>query len=57
MERFDLLRREKIVPSRKDPFSILDLMLREQLQQESPQSGADQKRELSRDYLELLITK
>ena len=57
MERFDLLRREKIVPSRKDPFSILDLMLREQLQQESPQSGAGQKRELSRDYLELLITK
>lgn len=56
MERFDLLRREKIVPSRKDPFSILDLMLREQLQQESPQSGANQKRELSRDYLELLIT-
>ena len=57
MERFDLLRREKIVPSRKDPFSILDLMLREQLQQESPQSGAGQKRELPRDYLELLITK
>ena len=30
-ERFDLLRREKIVPSRREPLSILDLMLREQV--------------------------
>ena len=30
-ERFDLLRREKVLPSRREPLSILDLMLREQV--------------------------
>jgi cytochrome P450 len=29
LERFELLRRNKIVPSRREPLSILDLMLRE----------------------------
>ena len=32
-DRYDLLRRDQIVPSRKNPYSILDLMLREQLQE------------------------
>ena len=33
-ERFDLLKREKVVPSRKNPYSILDLMLRDKLELE-----------------------
>ncbi|KAG0646995.1 Cytochrome P450 monooxygenase aflN [Hyphodiscus hymeniophilus] len=55
MERFNLLREEKIVPSRKDPYSILDLMLREQLQEVQGEGNAAQ--DLSPEYLELMITK
>jgi cytochrome P450 len=32
-ERYEMLRNEKVVPSRKAPYSTLDLMLREQLMQ------------------------
>jgi cytochrome P450 len=56
-ERLNLLRREKIIPSRKDPFSILDLMLREQVEVDT-QAGSDKiKATLPHDDLEQLITK
>jgi cytochrome P450 len=54
-ERLNLLREEKIVPSRKDPYSILDLMLREQLQEDKEQGKTSG--DLSPEYLELMITK
>jgi cytochrome P450 len=54
-ERLNLLRSEKIVPSRKDPFSILDLMLREQVQ-EGVVNGKGSE-EIPPEYLELLVTK
>ena len=56
-ERYHLLMREKMVPSKKDPHSILDLMLREQVQ-----TGADPGKNgsgagnMSPAYLELLST-
>jgi cytochrome P450 len=57
-ERLNLLRSEGIVPSRKDPFSILDLMLREYVQEED---GGNVKgkswQELSPQYFESLVTK
>jgi cytochrome P450 len=55
-ERLDLLRRENIIPSRKDPFSILDLMLREQVQGDAAGSG-NGKTSLPRGELEQLVTK
>jgi cytochrome P450 len=56
-ERLNLLRSEKIVPSRKDPFSILDLMLREQAQEEGGNVNGKISEELTPEYLELLVTK
>lgn len=56
-ERFDLLKRENIVPSRKDPFSILDLMLREQLHGKAvTEMNNKHAEELPSEYLELLVT-
>jgi cytochrome P450 len=56
-ERLGLLRRESIVPSRKDPFSILDLMLRERLQEDGPDMKGRSGEDLTPEYLELLVTK
>jgi cytochrome P450 len=53
-ERFALLRSENVVPSRKDPASILDLMLREDLGAGKSGDGNDG---LSPEYLDLLLTK
>lgn len=52
-ERFGLLRRESIVPSKKDPYSILDLMLREQLTLDADKT----KNQLDPAYLSELLTK
>ncbi|XXG96359.1 hypothetical protein Hte_002641 [Hypoxylon texense] len=54
-ERLAALRSENIVPSRKDPLSILDLMLRETVLQDGSGKGANV-RELPEDELELLVT-
>ena len=51
VERYELLRSEKVVPSRKDPYSTLDLMLREQL------TKADGVREIDPEFEKLLVTK
>lgn len=51
-ERFDLLRGQGIVPSKKDTDSILDLMLREDLAKDMNSSS-----KLSEDDVQLLITK
>jgi len=56
-ERLNLLRSKRIVPSRKDPFSILDLMLREQVQEERGNVKEKISEELTPEYLELLVTK
>lgn len=55
-ERLSLLRSQDIVPSRKDPYSILDLMLREYVQ-ESDKSEASPPTDLPPEYFEVLITK
>lgn len=55
-ERLAALRSESIVPSRKDPLSILDLMLRETVLQDGSGKGA-KAREFPEDELELLVTK
>lgn len=54
-ERWRLLRKEQIVPSRKDPYSILDLMLRDQLLTGDQSKRVDTD-EIAPDYLALLIT-
>lgn len=55
-ERLSLLRREKIVPSRKDPFSILDLMLREQVEEDSKMGReARSVDEIAPKYKDLLL--
>lgn len=55
-ERLAALRSDNIVPSRKDPLSILDLMLRETVLQDGSGKGANA-RELPQDELERLVTK
>jgi cytochrome P450 len=57
MERFRLLNDERIVPQKKDPYSILDLMLREHVQQQGQDMKGTEASQLSSEYLELLITK
>lgn len=57
MDRYRLLKEEGIVPQKKDPYSILDLMLRGHLQELGSDLKAKKAAELSRDYIELLITK
>ncbi|OTA96268.1 hypothetical protein M434DRAFT_8946 [Hypoxylon sp. CO27-5] len=54
-ERLAALRNENIVPSRKDPLSILDLMLRETVLQDGSRKGAEAM-ELPPEELELLVT-
>ncbi|KAI0384680.1 cytochrome P450 [Hypomontagnella monticulosa] len=54
-ERFAALRSENIVPSRKDPLSILDLMLRETVLQAGTGKGTKAV-ELPEKELELLVT-
>lgn len=51
LERYELLREEKVVPSRKDPYSTLDLMLREQLMH------SEGVRDLDTGFEELLLSK
>lgn len=53
-ERFEMLVNEKIVPSRKDPNSILDLMLREHVDQEGM---TKENAKLSKADVDLLLTK
>jgi len=57
MERYRLLNDEGIVPQKKDPYSILDLMLREHVQQQGSDIRGTKVLELSSEYLDLLITK
>ena len=56
-QRLKVLRDERIVPQRKNPYSILDLMLREHLAQEDSAGNKDNAAELSPEYHKLLITK
>lgn len=51
-ERFDLLRGQGVVPSKKDTDSILDLMLRDDLAKDMETSS-----KLSEDDMQLLVTK
>ncbi|KAH8596814.1 cytochrome P450 [Bisporella sp. PMI_857] len=55
LERLALLREEKIVPSRKDPLSILDLMLRDTLLKDDLQT-APKTAQLPPEELKLLVT-
>lgn len=55
-ERFALLIQEEIVPSRKNPNSILDLMLRDYLQPEGQATG-NKSPVLAQADLEILLTK
>jgi cytochrome P450 len=55
-ERLGLLRSEGIVPSRKDPYSMLDLMLREHVR-EGGNFKEKTSEELAPEYLESLVTK
>jgi cytochrome P450 len=53
--RLSILRDQKIVPSRKDPYSILDLMLREHTLDEDKMK--EKPEDLTPEFLELLVTK
>lgn len=57
IERLSLLSNESIIPSRKHPFSILDLMLRETLQEKGGNLKGNVSEKLPAEYLELLVTK
>ena len=52
-DRYNLLKADKIVPSRKNPYSLLDLMLREYLQEQAV-DGEDQ---LPDEELQMLLGK
>ena len=56
-ERLTLLRREKIVPSRKNPLSILDLMLRDQVKEDGVKQEGTKVDDLPQEDLDLLVTK
>jgi hypothetical protein len=56
-ERLHLLRIEGTVPSRKDPYSILDLMLREQLKEDGPGLKENCAEDLAPEYLNFLLVK
>ncbi|KAF2098084.1 cytochrome P450 [Rhizodiscina lignyota] len=53
--RLSMLRQDQIVPSRKDPYSILDLMLREQLQDGGELKEGKDVEDISPEWLELLL--
>lgn len=57
MERQLLLLEEGIVPQKKDPYSILDLMLREHIQEQGSDYKGKKATQLTSEYLELLVTK
>ncbi len=57
MERYRLLNDERIVPQKKNPYSILDLMLRDHVQQQGSDSKGTTAGKLTSEYLDLLITK
>lgn len=54
-ERFNLLINEEMVPSRRNPYSILDLMLREHVEQ-NPEKGRTRNAKISKADEELLLT-
>jgi cytochrome P450 len=56
-QRLKVLTDDQIVPHRKNPHSILDLMLREHLAQEDSAGNKKNSTELSPEYMKLLITK
>lgn len=57
MDRQRLLMDKGIVPQKKDPYSILDLMLREHVQEQGSDLKGKKATQLTSEYLELLITK
>jgi cytochrome P450 len=57
MDRQRLLMDKGIVPRKKDPYSILDLMLREHVQEQGSDLKGKKATQLTSEYLELLITK
>lgn len=56
-ERFELLVREEMVPSRKNPHSILDLMLRDYVQSEGGEAKKFATASLSEAEIQMLLTK
>lgn len=57
MERYRLLNDERIVPQKKNPNSILDLMLRDHVQQQESDLKGTRPGKLASEYVDLLITK
>jgi cytochrome P450 len=57
MERYRLLNDEGIVPQKKNPYSILDLMLRDHVQQQGLDLKGARPEELASEYADLLVTK
>lgn len=56
-ERFNLLIREEMVPSRKNPYSMLDLMLRDHVQTEGGGAKKMSQATLSEESIQILLTK
>lgn len=54
VERYTWLKRENVIPSRKDPFSILDLMLRDKLQETGKEGKPS---DLEPEFMNLLVVK
>jgi len=57
MERYRLLNDQGIVPQKKNPYSILDLMLRDHVQQQGFDLKGARPGELASAYADLLVTK
>ena len=57
MERYRLLNEERIIPEKKNPYSILDLMLRDHVQQQESDLKGARPAKLAHEYVDLLITK
>ncbi|OCK82089.1 cytochrome P450 3A30 [Lepidopterella palustris CBS 459.81] len=55
-ERYDYLKRENIEVTKKNALSILDLVLRERLQESRQMAEKDSAAELDPDFMELAIT-
>lgn len=54
--RYQLLKENKIVPSRKDPDSILDLLLREHMQKIEEQGLTGKQADIGKEDMALLVT-
>lgn len=57
VKRYDILQEEGVVPEKKNPYSILDLMLRDYVGPEESSGKGQAVKELSKEWMRLLLIK